>query len=219
MRTQARPQSHARCWRTCSTRGDAMRSLPICKAFLSPFASSCRGSSTLGFVLRVTESDCRRPRSVGVRHDDVRVSVRAVDMLSFGVPVRGVGRLRQTQSVLGCSGGAEELRAGTPAGFGWLGTHSSRVVRAPRRAQSRTGAALPPRRSAGPAPCRARPSAPLSSASRRRPLPRRRLRWFHPKPATLSSASAWRCSLGTLSRHRRSNPCSDNHDTTHSKRP
>jgi hypothetical protein len=90
MRTQASPQSHARCCRTCSTEGDAMRSLPICRAFLKPFASSCKGSSTLGFVRRVTESDCRRPLRVGVRHDDVRVSVRAVDILSR----RGVGRLR-----------------------------------------------------------------------------------------------------------------------------
>ena len=82
-----------------------MRSLPICKAFLSPFASSCKGSSTLGFVLRVTDSDCRKPLNVGVRHDDVRVSVRAVDILLWVAPVRGVGRLRRTQSVLRCSGG------------------------------------------------------------------------------------------------------------------
>ena len=41
---------------------------------------------------------------MGVRHDDVRVSVRAVDILLV-VPVRGVGRLRRTQSVLRCSGG------------------------------------------------------------------------------------------------------------------
>ena len=67
-----------------------MRSLPICKAFLNPFASSCKGSSTLGFVRLVTESDCLKPLKVGVRHDDVRVSVRAVDILSR----RGVGRLR-----------------------------------------------------------------------------------------------------------------------------
>ena len=70
-----------------------MRSLPIAKAFLNPFASSCRGSSTLGFVRLVTESDCRRPRNVGVRQEDVRVSVRAVDMLAF-FGGRGVGRLR-----------------------------------------------------------------------------------------------------------------------------
>ena len=60
-----------------------MRSLPICRAFLNPFASSCKGSSTLGFVRRVTESDWRRPLKVGVRQELVRVSVRAVDMLSF----------------------------------------------------------------------------------------------------------------------------------------
>ena len=59
-----------------------MRSLPIAKAFLKPFASNCKGSSTLGFVRLVTESDWRRPRSVGVRQELVRVSVRAVDMWS-----------------------------------------------------------------------------------------------------------------------------------------
>ena len=61
-----------------------MRSLPIAKAFLSPFASSCKGSSTGCFVLLVTESDWRRPLKVGVRQELVRVSVRAVDIfLSF----------------------------------------------------------------------------------------------------------------------------------------
>ena len=114
-----------------------MRSLPIAKAFLKPFASSCRGSSTGCFVLLVTESDCRRPRKVGVRQELVRVSVRAVDIfLSFaGSP---------PSAASGVSGGpclcaqvlrwAEELGAGFPAGFGWLGTHSSRVVPPPRRA-------------------------------------------------------------------------------------
>ena len=70
-----------------------MRSLPICKAFLSPFASSCKGSSTLGFVLRVTESDWRRPLRGGVRHDDVRVSVRAVDIGRLRIWVYGTAQL------------------------------------------------------------------------------------------------------------------------------
>ena len=59
-----------------------MRSLPICKAFLNPFASSCKGSSTLGFVRLETESDWRRPLRVGVRQELVRVSVRAVDIFA-----------------------------------------------------------------------------------------------------------------------------------------
>ena len=72
-----------------------MRSLPIANAFRRPPASSCKGSSTGCFVLLVTESDCRRPRNVGVRQEDVRVSVRAVDIVFLWrllvAPVRGVG--------------------------------------------------------------------------------------------------------------------------------
>ena len=88
-----------------------MRSLPIANAFRSPFASSCRGSSTLGFVRRVTESDCLKPLNVGVRQELVRVSVRAVD----------IGRLRiwawgQHCQVLRWP---EEL-SGVVHAFGWL---------------------------------------------------------------------------------------------------
>ena len=70
-----------------------MRSLPICSAFLNPFASSCRGSSTLGFVRRVTESDCLKPLNVGVRQELVRVSVRAVDIGRLRIWVYGTAQL------------------------------------------------------------------------------------------------------------------------------
>ena len=104
-----------------------MRSLPICRAFLNPFASNCRGSSTLGFVRLVTVSDWRRPRNVGVRQDDVRVSVRAVDMLAFFVGFRwfpAIGARGSPQSTLRASlrlclagGQAQVLCSGGPKSY------------------------------------------------------------------------------------------------------
>ena len=128
-----------------------MRSLPICRAFLNPFASNCKGSSTLGFVLLVTESDCRRPRKVGVRQELVRVSVRAVDIfLSFaGSPPSAASGVSGGPSL--CSGAQVgpksyvlELRLASVA------SERTAVVRsrAPGRASvaSDGSAALPPRR-------------------------------------------------------------------------
>ena len=72
-----------------------------------------------------------------MRQELVRVSVRAVDIF-FGCPAgRPRPRRRASQGDPVCAQvlrRAEELRAGLPAGFGWIGTHSSRVVACSRRA-------------------------------------------------------------------------------------
>ena len=115
---------------------------------------------------------------MGVRHDDVRVSVRAVDILLV-VPVRGVGRLRRAQSVLRCSVGPKsyvlELRLASVA------SERTAVVRsrAPGRASvaSDGSAALPPRRAQldGQLDGRGYPSHRPHVDGSRRVLPRRRL--------------------------------------------
>ena len=185
MRTHARPQSHARCCRTCSTRGDAMRSLPIANAFRRPPASSCKGSSTGCFDRLVTESDCRRPRNVGVRQELVRVSVRAVDMAPGRLRTRPAQR---SQSVLRVAGGVTRLDFSTASG-GCRIRHSSVLCLGQRRLAS--SRALPAPLEAPPASSR-HGVATLLPASRRRALPRRRLlnsrdKTRHP-PAPSSSA-------------------------------
>ena len=204
-----------------------MRSLPICKAFLKPLASSCKGSSTLGFVLRVTESDCRRPRSVGVRQELVRVSVRAVDIfLSFaGSPPSAASGVSGGPSL--CSGAQVGPKSYVLAfRLASVGSECTAVVwlRAPRRASvaSDGSAALPPEtRRMGQLDVRA-PTFAAFPIDGRRPLPRRRLRSFHQKPATeqrLLNQALGAAASGRSAAHRRSNRCSDNHDTTQHKRP
>ena len=201
-----------------------MRSLPICRAFLNPFASNCKGSSTLGFVRRVTESDWRRPRKVGVRQELVRVSVRAVDMLSFffgfrwfpaiGVrdrrPLARPGPRRRRLRI----GGRAQHRSQPSA---QLAERVQRLAFLRQLAVDRAGRL-----------CFAWASRRLASIAERfgqllvclgvdrgawlrivvisqlpQSSPSTTAVFFHQKPATLNSASAWRCSLGTLSRHRR----------------
>lgn len=53
----------------------------MARARRKPGASRLRGASTAGVGRRATVSDWRRPRRVGPRHEDVRVSVRAVDIV------------------------------------------------------------------------------------------------------------------------------------------
>ena len=199
MRTQAKPQSQARCCRTWSTVGDAIRSLPICRAFLNPFASSCKGSSTGCFVLLVTESDCRRPRKVGVRQELVRVSVRAVDICpSFW--------FRARPAASGVSGGPS-LCSGAQVGpksyvlelrLASVGSERTAVVWlcGPRRASvaSDGRAALPPetrRMGQLDSVAATRPIAPPIDGSRRT-LSRRRLRQIgqNPTPQSASCGAA-----------------------------
>ena len=201
-----------------------MRSLPICRAFLNPFASSCKGSSTLGFVRRVTESDWRRPRSVGARQELVRVSVRAVDIfLSFaGSPPSAASGVSGGPSLcLGAQG-----RRVTCWNSGWL--------RLPRNAQQSCDRVLPaaPRsRPTGVPLCHrdARWASSIRSRLRLRSFPLQTvaadLSLSDGCPATRKpdqlqrrvSHSALQClrrSRGTTAH----NKCSDNDDATQRKR-